>query len=135
MEGNLIIVYAGEEGSALEFSQMIFTYTEVVLVLVKNIRSVNEYALKHDKQVLNLESIDEAIQLFGPDTILRMGPKGKLIDLEDVAGDLKEERTVMLVFGGKESDTTMKKWVGDIASISVLLYELDKLIELGPGPI
>ena len=135
MEGNLVVVYAGGEDAALEFSQMVFTYTESVLVLVKNIKAVNEFALKNDKQVLTLESIDEAVELFGPDKIYKFGKEGETVDTEDIAAFLKEGKTIMLIFGAEDSDTTMKKWVGDIASISILLYELDKLVDLGPGPV
>jgi SpoU rRNA methylase family enzyme len=135
MEGNLVIIYAGEEDAALEFSQMVFTYTEAVLVLVKNIKAVNEFAFKHDKQVLTLESIDEAIELFGPDEMYKFGKEGEKADLENIAAFLKEGKTIMFVFGAGESDTTIKRWVGDIASITITLYELNKLIDLGPGPV
>lgn len=135
MEGNLIIVYAGPHTGGLDFSEIIFTYNEVVLVLIKNIHTVQTYALKHDKQVITLESVQEAIDLFGPDTTYKLGPKGKLADLDEMAGDLKEGKTLMLVFGEPDSDTTIKKWAGDIAGASILLYELDKLVELGAGPL
>ncbi len=133
MEGNLIVVYAGEHVHGLEFSQIIFSYSEVVLVLIKNIKTVNEYAEKHDKEVITLESLQEALDLFGPDKTYRLGETGKRFDLDDVSGDLKEGKTIMLIFGDKDPDTTTKKWMGDIASASILLYELDKLVELGTG--
>jgi len=135
MDGNLIVVYAGEHTGGYDFSKIIFTYSEVILVLIKNIHAVNEFALKHERQVITLESLKEAMDLFGPDKTYRFGEAGKIVDLDDIAADLKEGKTIMFVFGDKDSDTTTKKWPGMIAGGSIIMYELDKLIDLGEGPV
>ena len=131
MEGNLVVVYAGSKELALEFAKMVFSYPEVVLVTISHYNEVEKFALDNQKQVIGLESIQEAIQLFGPDEVFHFGKDGKEFDVADAGGDLKEGQTTMFVFGAEKSDTTFKKWTGDIGAVTIVMYELGKVVDLG----
>ena len=128
MEGNLIIVAVGED-ITLEFAQMIFNYPSVVRVITEPNKEIQNYAYKNNRQVIQL-SEQEALELFGADITYRIGNQGENLDLELLGADLKEGKTIMLIFGSENPDTTIEKWVGDIAAITIILYDLEKLIEL-----
>lgn len=130
MDGTLVIVFAGRKEDSLEFAKMVFSYPQVILVTIGNIKEVHAYAEKNDKQVIDLKSIDEVISFFGSDMVLRLGDKGNKFDFGDVGGALKEGGAVTLIFGDENPDTTLDKWVGDIAAVSIIMYELDRLIKL-----
>ena len=59
-----------------------------------------------------------------------MGASGKEIDIKELAGELGEDLTVMLILGDENPEYTIKDWIGDIPGITILLHELNKLIEL-----
>ena len=93
-----------------------------------NMEKVHKIAYEHGRNFMQIEKISEIETLFSPEVFLKLNSNttGKLDD-QLVAADLREEKTVCVVFGDDVSEINAKEIALDIemspiGSVAVFLY-------------
>lgn len=102
---------------------------------------VNQIAYKLGKSILSVGSLQEALDLFGPDTLylIEKTKKSVAFNPDAISEELKLEKTIMLVFSGTEpsnleqeiglgTPTYLKQNIvlDPVAICAIMLFEIEK---------